>query len=69
MKKSIVIEKAFKYTPGTIGDDIPNVYIYDEVQGYWINSKSKTPMMFDNNGPRPQTKKQDVETGEDQKGE
>ncbi len=69
MKKNLVIEKSFKYSPKTIGQDVPENYKYDEDNGYWVNVNSGIPMMFDNNGPRPRTKKHDIETGEDQKGE
>lgn len=69
MKNNLVIEKSFKYDSIPVGVDIPNDYVYCEESGYWINKNSNIPMMLDVDGPRPRTKKADVETGEDKKGE
>lgn len=69
MKNNLVIEKSFKYNRNCVGVDIPNNYEYCEESGYWLDKNSKIPMMLDKDGPRPRTKKEDVETGEDRKGE
>ena len=42
--------------------------IYDEVLGMWVDTVTHVPLVYDPNRPRPKTKKDDVETGEDQKG-
>lgn len=69
MKKNLVIEKSFKYQVRSSLIDVPENYSYQEDFGYWIDEITKTPMMFDSNGPKPRTKKEDIETGEDRKGE
>ncbi len=69
MKNNLVIEKSFKYEVGSSKIEIPKNYIYDSESGYWINEKTKIPMILDSEGIRPRTKKEDIETGEDRKGE
>lgn len=41
---------------------------YDEILGLWLDAEDGTPLVNNPNRPRPQTKKADVETGEDNKG-
>jgi hypothetical protein len=41
---------------------------YDEILGLWVDAESRLPLIYDPNRPKPNTKKADVETGEDQKG-
>jgi hypothetical protein len=53
--------------PATQVDPLPNSY-YDEIVGLWMSTESHLPLIYDPNRPRPKTKKEDVETGEDQKG-
>ena len=48
-------------------EPFPNSY-YDEILGLWVDADSRIPLIYDPNRPRPKTKKEDVETGEDQKG-
>lgn len=45
----------------------PNSF-FDEILGLWIDAETQVPLVYDPNRPRPKTKKDDVETGEDQKG-
>lgn len=68
MKQHILLEKAFCYPePATL--DLPADCIFEERRGYWKNKYTGEIMMLSNDPRRPQTKKYDVETGEDQKGE
>lgn len=69
MKKNLVIDKSFKYNSNIVGLDISDDYIYNEELGYWVNKNNNIPMMLDKNASPPKTKKQDIETGEDRKGE
>lgn len=68
MEKHILAEKAFTYdlprtTPNMVG------YEFDNEKGYWVNQSSKKPAIKDPLFAAPRTKKADVETGEDRKGE
>lgn len=66
--KHILLEKAFIYDKEQEkfknGD-----YVYDPFLGYWIKKDNVKPAVYDPEFPEPKTKKQDIETGEDQKGE
>lgn len=68
MKEHLLIEKAYIYP-------VPRQQLkvegckYDRKNGYWIQEETGEPMVFDRRHPGPQTKKCDIETGEDQKGE
>ena len=68
MKEHILIEKAKKYT-------IPepnltqNGYTYKDREGFWIDNSSNTVMMKSAKYQKPTSKKCDIETGENQKGE
>ena len=68
MKNHILLEKAIKY-------DIPernltpNGCSYRANDGYWVENSSNTVMMKSDNPQKPVTKKYDIETGEDHKGE
>lgn len=64
----IVIEKLHRYKVNTRGSD-PEGYEYDAGAGYWRSSKNGSPLVSDENVRKPITKKADVETGEDKKGE
>ena len=64
----LLLEKAYIYPlPKTLAN-LEGCY-YDKKKGYWIMEESKSPLILDPKGPKPKTKKCDVETGEDQKGE
>lgn len=68
MKKHILTEKAFTYDlPRTA----PNMsgYEFNDEKGYWVNQSSKKPSIEDPLFAAPRTKKADIETGEDKKGE
>ena len=68
MKKHILLEKAHCYTEPT-EQLIRSEFIYDEQMGVWVNSLTGDAMMLSGDSCRPMTKKEDRETGEDQKGE
>lgn len=68
MKQHIIIEKAKRYnTNGIIGK--PEDCNYDVHNGYWVNNNTSIPMMMESDSRKPTSKKCDIETGEDQKGE
>lgn len=68
MKNHILIEKANKY--GISEQNLtPNECTYYAKEGFWVENLSNTAMMKSNNPYKPTTKKEDIETGEDQKGE
>ena len=63
----ILLERAFIYPkPLTIKD--PDNCKYDEVSGYWKDSKGNAAIISES-FRAGETKKCDIETGEDQKGE
>ena len=68
MKQHILIENAYKY-PEPIGISISPSYEFFDEKGYWKNPTTNEIMMLSKDSYRPQTKKEDRETGEDQKGE
>lgn len=68
MKEHILLDKAYIY------EDVPDKLVpescfYDREGGFWRLRNTGEVMMIGNNAQRPGTKKCDVETGEDQKGE
>jgi hypothetical protein len=68
MKKHLLLEKAYVYplpkaTPETSG------YKFDCKSGYWVVEKSGKPVVLDRANLGLSSKKCDLETGEDQKGE
>lgn len=65
----LLIEKAFKYKIPSQKTALFKEYTYNNVKGYWINDRTGKPLMSEDNEFRPKTKKEDVETGEDKKGE
>ncbi len=64
----ILLEKAYVY-PLPKEDFVPDECIYDNKRGYWILEKTKRPFILSEYSRPPRSKKCDVETGEDQKGE
>lgn len=48
---------------------VKNAYKFFEKNGYWKNPITGEILMLSKDSYRPQTKKEDRETGEDQKGE
>ena len=68
MKAHLLLEKAFRYSEPPI-EPVPENCTYQMKRGYWTDNATGKAMMLGNNPSRPQTKKADIETGEDQKGE
>lgn len=66
--KHIILEKAKRYAIPVV-DNALSEYKYDKKLGYWINRVTGDLLMLSNNGIVPNSKKCDIETGEDQKGE
>lgn len=67
MKEHILLERARRY-PEPTRVLTPVGYVFQEASGYGAKDGTNRPMMLDN--PRcVATKKCDIETGEDQKGE
>lgn len=68
MKQHILLERAHRYSePRHIS--LPTGYVFSEENGYWVNSENGNALMLSKDARRQQTKKEDRETGEDQKGE
>lgn len=68
MKQHILLEKAHRYSmPMTT--PLPENCTFNEQSGYWVDNNTGEIMMLSEDPKRPQTKKFDRETGEDQKGE
>ncbi len=68
MKEHIILQKAKKYDISN-QNLIPNGCSYKAKNGYWVENSSNVAMMKSDNPQKPVTKKCDIETGEDQKGE
>ena len=68
MRKHILIERAKSY-PEPTDRLTPEGYTFSSRGGYWADNQHGKPLMLSNDPKRPQTKKCDRETGEDQKGE
>lgn len=67
-KKHILIEKAFKYAEKKVDDKFLKCkYLIDK--GYWIVNETGEALMSSTNPLHLMTKKNDIETGEDLKGE
>lgn len=68
MKQHIILEKAYRYPePEVVPMPIDCTFV--DKKGYWTSNATGEIMMLSNNPNRPQSKKADIETGEDQKGE
>jgi hypothetical protein len=67
-QKHLLIRKAYVYEVPRKKPKLEG-YFFDTINGYWIDKDNNLPYVFDVKRPKPQTKKADVETGEDQKGE
>ena len=68
MNKHILIEKANRYSKPS-ETPMPENHTFEKQRGYWTSNKTGAAMMSSNDPRKPQSKKADVETGEDQKGE
>ncbi len=65
--RHILLKKAYLFKKKEI--EIEKIYFYDNILGFWIKSGSNIPAIIESNFLGPVTKKNDIETGEDQKGE
>ena len=65
----LLIEKSFKYKIPRQREALFENYHYDDSIGYWLNNDSGKPLMHEDDQFKPRTKKEDIETGEDRKGE
>lgn len=63
----IILEKAKKYLTNDKTSQVD--YYYSEKDGFWINKNSGEALVFEDGFSSLATKKCDIETGEDQKGE
>lgn len=68
MKEHILLEKTFRYPESKV-DPMPQNCTYNTKKGYWIKNDTAEALMLSDDPRRPQSKKCDIETGEDQKGE
>jgi len=68
MKEHLLLEKAYIYPVPKSTPDMSG-FEYDAQGGYWIDSVTKEPFVMNSAYPGTRSKKCDVETGEDQKGE
>ncbi len=66
--KHILLNKAFEYKKRK-DINLPKDYVYDSILGTWFNSISKLPLIFADDFKAQGTKKFDIETGEDNKGQ
>jgi len=66
--KHILLEKAFIYKNKQENTENEN-YVYDNSLGYWVKKDNGKPAVYDPEFSGPRTKKENIETGEDQKGE
>ncbi len=66
--KHILLNKAFEYRKRK---DInpPKDYAYNSILGAWFNITSKLPLILADDFKAQATKKLDIETGEDNKGQ
>ena len=70
MDRHILLQNAFIYENTKKDEDLkPKNCIYDHKNGFWRVKDSHEVMMISDFAERPETKKCDIETGEDQKGE
>ncbi len=68
MKDHILVAKARRYNRPLL-NKINNDCEYDIQKGYWILKSTHEPMMISGISEKPMSKKEDLETGEDMKGE
>ncbi len=68
MKEHIILEKAKRYEV-SINNKNPDGCTYKSKEDFWIENISNKAMMKSDNPKKPTSKKCDIETGEDQKGE
>lgn len=66
--QNLIIGKSFRYN-NEIEVKIKTDMAYDKVLGFWTSLTDNKPLVLSDNKYKPQTKKEDIETGEDRKGE
>jgi hypothetical protein len=62
----VIIGKAFRYQVKDQKDNLEK-YRFNNEKGFWENKETGVPLVRSVDGPKPTTKKADVETGEDRK--
>lgn len=68
MKEHLLLEKAYIYPLPKSTPDMHGCR-FDHPNGFWVMEESGEPLVLDLSGQGPRSKKCDLETGEDQKGE
>lgn len=63
----LFLEKVFEYDLRE-PESMPDKYSYNDNTGYWMD-EYQNPCILSSEFTKPMTKKEDRETGEDQKGE
>ena len=66
--KHLLIENAFEYDILNSSENMSNS-TYDSSKGFWVNNQNGLARIDDPGFRPPRSKKADVETGEDKKGE
>jgi len=68
MNNLLLLEKAYIY-PMPKDPTPPAACSFDTGKGFWISDMTAQPMVTLEDHPKLETKKADIETGEDRKGE
>ena len=68
MRQHLLLEKAYLYPLPKSGPDMRGCR-FDHKKGFWVMEETGEPFVLDRSNPGPRSKKCDLETGEDQKGE
>lgn len=68
MKDHLLLDKAYIY-PRTRLQTVPDGCHYDDDKGYWVDNGTGKPFVTLDKHQALTSKKRDVETGEDEKGE
>jgi GH18 family chitinase len=68
MESHLFLDKAYVY-PKERGPLTPDEYHYDFAKGFWIHNKTGKPFITSDDHQSLMSKKKDIETGEDEKGE
>ncbi len=68
MPKHVLLSNSIKFKMNNVDTSMPGFY-YDINKGYWLSVDETTPYIMDSRSIKPSSKKCDVETGEDMKGE
>jgi hypothetical protein len=68
MERHILLDKAYIYPSPKIPSE-PVGCNFNHEKGYWVLNGSSKPLVMQKDHPKLETKKCDIETGEDRKGE